>query len=511
MKIISNLFLAALLCMSLPLCVTATPADNATAATQTVAGTHVFGRVTVDGQPRQGVVVTDGVNVVASDANGEYNFVSADRKYVYISVPADCKVPSKNSIPQFYKKVNGKKSKQTINFDLKSQPVANEFKLFTIADIQLGNDLDVKSWTSEILQDQVNFIKSLDGNVYGISLGDIVWNNPEMYSTYKRYVKQFGIPTFSVIGNHDHNEKTKGDVESMNEFTDAMGPNYYSCNIGKWHLIVLDDVLYSGMKGRNDYIGRITDEQMEWLKKDLSYVSKDKSILLGLHIPTARRYTPNPMRVTNSDTLHQMLSPYHFVQILSGHTHFNSSINIDDHMNETTFGAVMGAYWNGDINDDGSPRGFAVLEFKDNEVVNKYYKGSATPLEYQMKIYLPDEASLRFGKDKKQRPMDIDNENLLVNIFFWHTDWKVEVKEDNGDWQVIDNSQFKKILDPAAVKFLQGKNKWERRPKAEPCKFNDHMFLYKPLNHNWKHFAVRATDTFGNVYTDSVDKTAESR
>ncbi len=35
-------------------------------------GMNVVGRVTVDGRPRAGVVVSDGVNVVATNDKGEY-------------------------------------------------------------------------------------------------------------------------------------------------------------------------------------------------------------------------------------------------------------------------------------------------------------------------------------------------------------------------------------------------------------------------------------------------------
>lgn len=263
---------------------------------------------------------------------------------------------------------------------------------------------------------------------------------------------------------------------------------------------MLDDVLYRGVTGRNDYDATITDQQLEWLAKDLEHVDKDKSILLATHIPTMRRNSPS--QVTNNAALYELVKDYHQVQILSGHSHNNYITTIADNINETTIGAVMGAYWNGVICNDGSPRGYAVLEFDGNEVVDKYYIGSETPRDYQIKIYLPDEASFRFGKDEAGNPVQIDNENLLVNVFFWHTDWTVEIQEDGGSWTELSNI---KTLDPEAVKTLQGENKWEKRPSAEPEKNNDHMFLYKPANPQWQTITVRAADTFGNVYTASVN------
>lgn len=463
----------------------------------------ITGRVTVDGSPREGVVVSDGINVVSTDAKGNYSLTSSGRQYLFVSLPSDCEMPMQKGMPAFYKTIDTSKSKASINFDLKGREKSDEFKLFTIADIQIGDAIDVQMWEEEFLDNMIALAHSFTGNVYGISLGDIVWNNPRLYSTYKKNIAKLDIPMLSVIGNHDHNEKVKNDTESDRDFRDALGPNYYSCNIGDWHIVVLDDVLYSGVKGRNDYEGALTEAQLEWLAKDLAYVDKDKSILIGLHIPTMRRV--NKAKLDNCEELYALVRDYHDVQILSGHTHFSFTTNIAPNITETTFPAAMGAFWNGDINNDGSPRGFAMLEFKGNELVNKYYQGWTTPRDYQIKIYLPEEASFRFGKDENMKPVQIDNENLLVNIFMWNTDWRVEVTEDNGEPMLVDNSCFKKLLDPQAVKLLQGNNEWEKRPKCEPAANNDHMFLYKPVNPQWKTITVTAADRYGNVYTSTVN------
>ena len=78
----------------------------------------------------------------------------------------------------------------------------------------------------------------------------------------------------------------------------------------------------------------------------------------------------------------------------------------------------------------------------------------------------------------------------------------MEIQEDGGSWTELYNI---KTLDPEAVKTLQGNNEWEKRPSAEPEENNDHMFLYKPANPQWQTITVRAADTFGNVYTASVN------
>ncbi len=290
-----------------------------------------------------------------------------------------------------------------------------------------------------------------------------------------------------------------------------MGPTYYSANIGKWHLVVLDDVLYSGASGRNDYTGKITDRQLEWLRNDLSHVSKDKSILVALHIPTLRRNSGT--KLSNREDLYALIKDYHRVVILSGHTHNNFTTDIASNIREYTLGAVMGAYWNTydgkGICNDGSPRGFGVLSFKGGELVNEYYKGEEYPLDYQIKIYAPEDATFRWGRKEGQisspssaTPKTEDYKTVLVNVFNWHTDWKVTMSEDGAT--PVELKPNVKCLDPDAVRMLQYENSWEKRPTAEPEGNNDHMFLYTPKSQSWKSLTVKADDPWGNHYTATL-------
>ncbi len=472
-------------------------------------GMNVVGRVTVDGNARPGVVVSDGVNVVLTDDKGEYQMRSTNRQHVFVSIPEDCEIPIHNGMPKIYKTLQFEDDAVIqVDFELKKQPKASSFKLLTLADVQIGDERDIEMLSQDIMDNITRHAQSLEGYVIGISLGDLVWNTPQLYGDYIAQINRTGVPTFSVIGNHDHNEKVKNDIESDKEFRDAFGPTYYSCNIGDWHLVVLDDVLYRGVNGRNDYSGSITQQQLEWLKKDLSHVDKNKSILVGLHIPTSRRNSTT--QVDNNQALYDLLKDFHRVEILSGHTHNNFSTSIAPNMKETTLGAVMGAYWNGIICNDGSPRGYAVLSFNGNEIEDQYYIGSDSTRNYQIKIYLPHEATYRWGRIEETlstpndaKPLFVDNEHLLINVFCWHTDWKVEIKEDDAEWSTL--SENIKTLDPEAVKTLQYGNAWEKRPSAEPEQNNDHMFVYKPSQAAWNTITVRATDPFGNVYTSTVN------
>lgn len=51
---------------------------------------------------------------------------------------------------------------------------------------------------------------------------------------------------------------------------------------------------------------------------------------------------------------------------------------------------------------------------------------------------------------------------------------------------------------------MYGDTKPEHRPTAEPETNNDHMFYYEPSSATWSEVTVKASDPYGNVYTESI-------
>ena len=65
-----------------------------------------------------------------------------------------------------------------------------------------------------IMPPLMEFVATLGDDVYGITLGDLVWNTPSLLGYYKKRIGSTGVPVFAVIGNHDHNEHVKDDKKS---------------------------------------------------------------------------------------------------------------------------------------------------------------------------------------------------------------------------------------------------------------------------------------------------------
>ena len=468
------------------------------------ADNNLRGRVIVDGNPRQGVVVSDGVNVVTTDSEGEYKMNTKGRQHVFVSLPEDCRLPLKGNQPAIYKLIDFSEGETaTADFYLKTAPKATDWTLIAFADVQIGFQKDYEDLRDYVMPAFIDSLSQYKGNVYGISLGDIVWNNPDFYTNYTEQISRARIPFFSVIGNHDHNEKTKGDDLSTIEFRNELGPTYYSLNIGDCHIVVLDNIVYSGKEHRNDYYCGLTDQQLDWLKKDLKHVDKSKTLVIGMHAPAWRRY--NKTKMVGADKLYKLVKDFNDVQILTGHMHDCSIVRVAPNITDTNLGAVNGAFWY-PICDDGSPQGYGVLRFEGNKLVDKYYKGFREPREYQMNLYAPEEAVL-WNPDAK--PGD-SYDKVALNVWMWEDGWKIEVSEDGGEWATLDPDLDRAPLparDPGLVKHIATKKGTFKANHggAKPIKRNDHLFLYKP-NDGWKKIDARATDNFGNVYTSTLNR-----
>lgn len=463
---------------------------------------NLTGHITVDGQPRQGVVVSDGVNVVTTDSNGKYKMNSKGRRHVFVSVPGDCAVPLDNGRPAFFREIDYSQGEPvTVDFDLKSTDANNEWTLLALADVQIGFMKDYEDLKNTVMPVFVDSLNNYEGTVYAISLGDIVWNNPDLYPMYSEQMDRLKVPVLSVIGNHDHNELTKGDIYSVDEYLDNLGPTYYSVNIGDCHIVALDNIVYTGAKGRGDYRCDLTPEQLDWLEKDLAFVDKNKTLIIGMHAPSIRRQSGHKMNHT--DRLYSIVGDFNDVQILTGHLHYNMCSHPAGNITDTTFGAVNGAFWY-PICNDGSPQGYGVLKFKGNRLVDKYYKGFREPRSYQIKMYAPEDAVLWQKDSAPGDPYD----KILMNIWGWDDRWTVEVSENGTEWLTLDPDTDRAPLparDPGVRKQLPTPDGTLRANHggSRPTKNNDHLFLYTP-SENATIVTCRATDSFGNVYTESL-------
>ena len=92
--------------------------------------------------------------------------------------------------------------------------------------------------------------------MYGITLGDIVFDTPDLWSNMKESMANRNLPVFQTIGNHDHLQTETSDDNAAANFETQFGPRNYSFNRGDVHIVSMDNVLYDSGSTRRNVQGR---------------------------------------------------------------------------------------------------------------------------------------------------------------------------------------------------------------------------------------------------------------
>ena len=492
-------------------------AAYATAQTADVSGTIR----TTAGVPIAGVVVTDGYTVTATDAEGKYSFNRHEEAaYVYYSIPAEYRVPLRQGHPCFYKKLTDDKV-----YDFVLQPLKGgaekEFRLIMVADPQCQNLRHVYRFHSETAPDLRKTAKKSKSPCYAVSLGDIVYSEGPRNANYlmpmikeEMRAENIGMPMFQTIGNHDCDyepvatgkRNSTPTVRLQRMFEATFGPIDYSWNRGNVHIVSMNDIVYDDINNFKKYHGDFTDKQVEWLRKDLSYVSKDKMVVFCVHIPLEHmRKSPRVQAVL------KMLSEYAECKIMSGHTHYTRRYTHKNGIHEYILGAASGCWWWSRNNGDGTPNGYGIFDIKDGRLADHRYKGTGFDIDYQLRLY---RGNATFGGKHEQPTLPFGADKILANVWFADKDWKVELYEDgklSGEMKKMKPSPFRGDEHPSlesstdwwAIGYHTGvvgrghKKGSTRKNYCVPC---HHMYIYTLKNPNAK-VKVVATDDKGRKYT----------
>ncbi|NML21893.1 metallophosphoesterase [Pseudoflavitalea sp. G-6-1-2] len=449
-----------------------------TASAFSVSDKKIKGTVKSGKKALANVVVSDGYSVVATSNAGKFEFdLHADAVAVFVSTPAGYAFPQQNGIARHYKLVSEINTRKGIEFDLEKLSQNDDEHQFIIwADPQVKTKKDVAKMMANSVPDVQKFVQAQGSNalIHGITVGDIVWDNHELFADYNEAVGAMGIPFFQVIGNHDMDYNKGWDDQSDDTFQKMYGPTYYSFNRGKAHYVVMDDVRYLG-KDR-EYDGYISQQQLDWLEKDLQFVPKDHLVILNVHIPVHND-------VKNNLDLYAILKGRGNVHIMSGHTHYHRNVIIGN-VFEHNHGTVCGAWWTGPICGDGTPCGYGVYKVKGNELTWTY-KPTGMEDDYQYSVFVND--------------VSATEKEVVINVWNYDPEWKVNTRLPDNT--VIKAEKFKGF-DPLAVATLKGPDLPKPRGFAEPNK-TDHLFrLQVPAN--LKEITVEVTDRWKRVYKSTV-------
>ncbi|WP_295937098.1 calcineurin-like phosphoesterase C-terminal domain-containing protein [uncultured Alistipes sp.] len=480
--------------------------------------TDIYG-VVVDNNGRrlQGVVVSDGYTCALTDENGVYQLTASEFAYhVNISLPEAYEVPSDKGLPYFWQKLTEGRKRYDFTLTPLAGGVENEFNLFCVADPQCQNTTNVARFSNETVPDIAAQVAASTLPCYGITLGDIGWNTAntdytnDIFPLMKVAMQQskVGLPLFQVMGNHDNkvisvtkaNYTVEHDIAAQRNFELAFGPVNYSFNRGSVHVVAMDNIIFPN---HNDYSLGFRDDQVEWLKQDLSYVSKDKMVILCTHIPMRNGTSQNVNEVI------ALLKSFAEVHIMTGHTHYAENNVYADHY-EHVHGAACGAWWNSTINTDGTPNGYAIYKIKGATIDSWSYKATGLENDFQIRLYRADETFMR-DYAKSYKFYYNGGDQIIANIWNADKDWTIEVYENgvkSGEMTRFEHTgaEKDKSWDAWALGYhigVVGKNEMVDGKPTDYYQRNVRHLYYYTLKSASASVEIRATDRFGKTYTQT--------
>ncbi len=451
---------------------------------------NIKGSVTCEERPLSGVVVTDGVNFSVTDKKGRYSINSpAESRFVYISTPAGYSAPVKDGVINFFIKIDDPKKRYDFSLTKKTQD-DNQHAFIAIADPQIWSKKEFTVLDSAAA-DIRSTIKEHPASMpfHGICCGDIVSNDHSFYPLYTQTINKSGIPFYNTMGNHDMVNYGRSFETSQGKYEETFGPSYYSYNVGRVHYVVLNDNFYIGRD--YFYIGYLEEKQLSWLERDLAFVKSGSTVVVALHIPSSCEpkdrkqfsYERAGGTMTNHRGLYKILEPFN-AHIISGHTHTAYNQQIAPRLYEHVTPALSGAWWQGELCTDGTPRGYGVYEVS-GDSISWYYKSTGYPKDYQIKTYNGEDYPEFKGY-------------VVANI--WNSDpsWRVELYEDGRNMGPMERFE---AYDPSARQLYSNTDKLDH--KWIYPSLSDHFYRAKPSGTAGKTEIV-ATDHFGNRYTQEV-------
>lgn len=428
----------------------------------------VFGQVTCSKKPVAGVLVSDGIDIVSTDADGMYYLKSSKRHgYVFVIIPSGYTVNrGHGNVPRFYKHTTKDASTgERLDFSLIADGDQTNHRILALGDMHMMNQNNDLEQFSSVISEVNRYVSDhASEKIYGLTMGDMTW---DIFWTGKN---GFGIPQyldqancfnaltlFNTVGNHDNDMYQTDDWTCMSQWRQYQGPTYYSFNIGKIHYICLDDVYThndgTGAAGRA-YDFKITDEQMGWLRKDLSHVDKSTPVVVAMHIPLLTPTGGVSNRGSRDMKLADFMAPFqgYDVRFLSAHTHTlysNHKVVEGFDIEEYNVGALCSDFWrSGAINPDvliskdGSPGGYRIITVSGTDI-NYEYKVTGKQ-DYLFRAYDRNSINITAAKycpnaganhkaefEKYASVFGSDNTNTIyVYCWDWRDGWTLEVEEE---------------------------------------------------------------------------------
>ncbi len=393
-----------------------------------------------------GVRVSNGQDIVKTDADGQYSLAVSDDTILFVIKPRGFMTPvDENRLPRFYyvHKPHGSPEglkyagiaptgplPESVDFPLTEQSEADTFKVLVFGDTQPYNMQEIEWLAHDVIEEVIG----IDA-VFGLSLGDLVGDDLNLFHPLNEVMATVGIPWYNVHGNHDMNFLATDDRYADETFERVYGPACYSFDWGPVHFINIDNVyFYQDEENRPRYSSEVGERQLTFIRNDLALVPKDQLIVVSLHIPLTEMRDVKELMNLLGDRPHTLS--------LSAHTHFQRDDFVgpehgwhgDDAHHHHNHATTSGSWWRGTLDEigiphttmrDGAPNGYGIFTFSGNQYAIRF-KAARRPADYQMNIWAPWEVA----------STDTGTTDVIVNVFGGTQRSTVEFRlGEVGEWR----------------------------------------------------------------------------
>ena len=465
------------------------------------------------------VMVSNGRDVVRTDAGGRWRLPIVDGDTVFVIKPPHWTTPVAGSLPRFsfsYMDTPTDADLETgavgpghcqVDFPLTPAPEQAQFEALLFADTQPANSTELT-----YLRDDIVAAAAGLGAAFGINHGDVVFDAHELYPVYLRVLGASGIAWHHCPGNHDIDYDARHDSRSRDTWKGVFGARHYAFQYAGATFIVLDNVYYTGCDNAGNpgaYCGRIGPDQLQFVRNVLANVPPDGLVVVSMHIPltTYQNATSAADNTRDRRALLEVLSSHPHTVSFSGHMHAtehhylgpSEGFRAAKPHHHHVLTAASGGWWGGPKDGrgiptaespDGNPNGFHVLTVDGRHYATRFVPAPGKTAA-QMRALI--EGPCARQPDGRFRTADLRACHIIANVFdggpLTHVTWEIEGREASRSMARLS------APDPFVA----------QKPWARPV----------PSSHLWKallpdlppgehRIDVRAVDEYGRAHSASL-------
>jgi hypothetical protein len=459
------------------------------------------------------VAVSNGRDIALTDKNGIYSLPLRDNCAIFVIKPRGYRFPADDkNRPQFYRlnmpegatgtryqgleptpPVNG-----AVNFPLYRNDEPDQMNVLVFGDTQVRNDDEIEYLEKDIIAGLVGTNAS-----FGLTLGDIVYDNLELYNHITGSIATTGVPWVYVPGNHDLDYTGDNRTDALGSWNRNFGPDYYSFSWGPAHFVVLNTIKWIVDEDGRRYRTGLGPDQLQFFKNETERLAPDQLLVILTHIPFSR--TTAWYDEAERAAFMEILAAHPKSVTLAAHTHMHYHHMMDSsdgYPGESPYhiisvGTACGSWWSGAPDEygiphsmmaDGTPTGYSWLHIDGNDY-KLQWQGARRPSGFQMQIDAP--AAITKG--------EVDEVRVTANIFNALPSAEVRLKiGQQEEWITMNNvirtdSLLHRVIERETA---LGEVPWRRLSRPSPTP------------HLWE-AVIDVSDLSSGVYLITVESTDE--